>query len=151
MKISLFFFYFCYATNAFAGTLLEKVKTDDFLMQGNLSVVDYAGEHFLVSVGTAFFNPAQRYTIKKVRIEAKLKAQYLLSQFINNIRMNTSENLEGKTVVKKGNALSNRKIDSKYIEIIRETSNGPLKNIINIGTWTDSETCYHALGLNIPQ
>ena len=153
MKISLFLLTLLLSVNySYAGSLLDTVKNDDFLIQGNTSILEHGDDHYLVSVGVADTSTSSSRLEKIARITSKVKAQHQLSQFINEVKVITTEQLEEKTVAEQhGRKKSTREIETKYIEIIKEMNEGPLKNIINIGSWSDSVTYFYAIGIKIPE
>lgn len=90
--------------------------------------------------------------LKKARIESKLLSQQHLSEFINNMHINVLEAVEEVVIVSStDNGIKTRKVDSKYIENIKETNEGHLTDIITIGEWSDQNSYYYAIGKELPK
>lgn len=130
-----------------ADSLLNAVKKDNFLKFGNVSIVEHEHEKYLISIGVSALDSSNLSNWKKARIESKLLSQQQLSKFINDVNINALEAVEEVLVISiTDKGIKTRKVDSKYIEYIKEKSEGPLTNIITIGDWSDQNNYYYAIG-----
>ncbi len=140
--------YLLYPSNQIhAETLLDLIKKDSFLKSGNVSILEHEDAKYLVSVGASTVATSVPTNWKDARIKAKLLSQQQISKFINDINVNASEAIEEVVVVfSTDNGIKTRKVDSRYIEDIKETSEGSLTDIITIGDWKDQNNYYYAIG-----
>lgn len=137
---------------ATADSLLDAVKKDNFLKFGNVSIVEYEYAKYIISIGVSTLNSSNLSAWKNARIESKLLSQQQLSKFINDVNINALEAVEEIIAISSTDkGIKTRKVDSKYIEDIKEKSEGPLTNIITIGDWSDQNKYYYAIGKKLVQ
>lgn len=135
-----------------ADSLLDAVKKDNFLKFGNVSIVEYEYAKYIISIGVSTLDSSNLSAWKNARIESKLLSQQQLSKFINDVNINALEAVEEIIAISSTDkGIKTRKVDSKYIEDIKEKSEGPLTNIITIGDWSDQNKYYYAIGKKLVQ
>ena len=136
----------------YAKSLSEFIKEKKLLNFDNVYVIDHEHAKYLVSVGASTIATSSPSDWKEARIKAKLLSQQQLSRFINDININASETIEDVVVFSStDNGIKTRRIDSNYTEIIKETSEGTLTNIITIGEWSDKNNYYYAIGKKLKE
>ena len=151
MRISLLFFLLFLPTQLLASELLQKIQEDQFLLQGNVGIVDNLDEKYIISVGEAA-NTADNPGLKrKSMIEAKAKSYSQLSKFIHENEMKVTEKLNTIETLTRINNSHIRDEKSEYAETIQEKNEGPLKRIENIGSWATKEYFYWVTGIKIPK
>lgn len=150
MKIN-FFLILLLATPAHANSLSEIIRQDQFLLMGNIGIIDFFDEKYIISVGNAFIDDDKPDQIMKAMSMARANAQSQLSKFANDNVIKVTEEVKNiVTVIPKGKPhIQDSK--TKYIELINEKTEGPLKNIINIESWRTKNNYYWVIGVKIPQ
>lgn len=150
MKIK-FFLILLLTTNAQANSLSEIIKQDQFLLMGNIGIIDFLDEKYIISVGNAFIDGDKPDQIIKAMLIAKANAQSQLSKFANDNVIKVTKQIKNIiTVIPKGKSHI-RDSKTKYIELINEKNEGPLKNIINIESWHTKNNYYWVIGVKILQ
>lgn len=129
-----------------ADSLESVIRNDNLISNGNLGFIEYKGEMYLVSVGRSIIknNSIQEKIngIKKSRLKAKAK----LSNFINNISIQSIEKIKNKKYSDNVLLISD---NQEYMEIIVEKSSGILKNMKDISNWKINDEYFYAIGINI--
>ncbi len=152
MKISTLFccFLLLFIGVAHGEALLEQVKNNELFLAGNLAILTVEGKQHLVSVGTADINSSNPSLVKRARIMAKVRAQNQLSQFIHDVKIEVAETLESRVrVIEESGELASQQQKEIYLEQIKETNQGALKNITTLGAWIDGHMYFYVLVLSI--
>ena len=132
---------------ATADSLLDAVKKDNFLKFGNVSILEHEHKKYIISIGVSTLDSSILSVWKKAKVESKLLSQQQLSKFVNDININALEAIEEIVIVISADkGVETRKVDPKYIEYIKETSEGPLTDIITIGDWQEQNNYYYVIG-----
>ena len=132
---NIFILMFFLNISLFGNSLKDEILNDDFLSNGFTGFIEYKNNKYLITVGIS--------NIKDNSIQSKL------TKFIHNIKITSMNELTTKTIVTINDKNITRVIKDEYIEIIKEQSNGLLKNVINIGKWKIENEYFYALGVKI--
>jgi len=139
--IGLFSIFLC------ADTLKETVQKDRFLSQGYTGFVKYDNREYLISVGVSpIVDGSVKSKINAIKA-AKILAQRGLTKFIHLVKLTSKEELTTVTVTTKEGKKITHQYNENFIEIIREESDGILRNVIEIGKWKKDGEYYFALGV----
>ena len=150
MRISLLLFGFLFFISGLvnAQPLLDQVKNSDFLLEGNLAILTCEGKKSLVSVGTATVDTTKPSLVKQAMIIAKVNAQNQLSKFIHEAKIYVTETLENQLqVIDEIGKPSSRKQKQIYFEQIKETSEGALRNIVSVGSWSENDMYFYVIAI----
>jgi hypothetical protein len=130
-----------------ANTLKEAIQKDHFLANGETGFIEYNDMEYLVSVGVSPINGTTvRAKINAIKA-AKIIAQRGLTKFIHQVTITSKEELTSvSSIIKDGDKII-RKENERFIEIIREESDGILRKIIEIGKWKKDNEYFFALGV----
>jgi hypothetical protein len=150
MKNNMIMITFCYLFLAAgvvdAKTLLDQVKESSLLLDGNIAILTHGGNRSLVSVGVSEVDTTNLSSVKWARTTAKVRAQNQLSQFINDVSIEVIETMKDKVeIIEENGQPVSRQEGQTYLEHIKETNRGALKNFITLGSWTDSTGYYHVI------
>ncbi len=151
MRISLLFFLLLLPTQLFADNLLQKIQEDQFLLLGNVGIVDYLNEKFIISVGVSAIGINNPGLKRNSMVEAKAKAYSQLSKFIHENEIMVTELFQIQEKLTKTNNSQNKDSKNEYTETIEEKNEGPLKMLENIGSWSTNDNYYWVTVIKIPQ
>lgn len=133
-----------------ADTLKETVQKDSFLSEGYTGFIEHNKKTYLVSVGISqIIDSSVQAKINAIKA-AKVIAQSNLVKFIHQVKLTSKQELIEVTITTRDGQKISRRHNEKFIETIREESDGILRNVIEIGKWKrDGEYCF-ALGVETP-
>ena len=136
--------------------MLKVIKNDSALLIGEVSIITYEKEKYLIAIGEADIKDKIPDSLMEAIIVSKTLAEALLTNFIHKVKITTKEELKSQIItikiVKDGKLISAKKSNKEiYIETIKEQGHGILKNIINIGKWKnkDKTIYFYALAIKI--
>ncbi len=131
----------------YADTLKEVIQKDIFLSEGYTGFIQYEEKNYLVSVGiSAIEDDSVQAKINAIKT-AKILAQSDLTKFIYKVKLTSKQELIEVTIITKEGNKINHRYSEKFIETIREESDGILRNIIEIGKWKKNGEYFFALGV----
>ena len=136
ISISLFI---CTNANSEEIDLISWIKNNDFLMKGNISIVNHNENTYLVSVGKQYCDSMNNTACEQ---RASLTSERELTSFIHGVNLKSERKLEIKNttkIKKKDNKqYAKQKHQEKYIEKISKNTRGLLKNINTKSVWHES-------------
>lgn len=135
--------------NVASGDFLDKIRSEELFRENNVSIVQVRDEIYLVSVGKSPLS-ASGTGLSASLTEAKVIAQAKLSEFINGVRLQVSQESRSQMDAQVPDG-SKAFVRNYYEELISDSSEGPITGIRTIGTWEADGFCYHALGIKLPR
>ena len=131
----------------YADTLKEVIQKDSFLSEGYTGFIQHEGKNYLVSVGISTIEDnSVQAKINAIKV-AKILAQSDLTKFIHKVKLTSKQQLIEVAITTKEGKKINHRYSEKFIETIREESDGILRNIIEIGKWKKDGEYFFALGV----
>jgi hypothetical protein len=146
---NIFILMFFLNISLFGNSLKDEILNDDFSSNGFTGFIEYKNNKYLITVGISNIKDNSIQSKLNALKGSKILAQSKLTKFIHNIKITSMNELTTKTIVTINDKNITRVIKDEYIEIIKEQSNGLLKNVINIGKWKIENEYFYALGVKI--
>lgn len=136
-----------YAKNS---DLLNLIKGNAFLEDGNIEFIILNEDKFCVSVGASIIQGKSAASKIKAMKEARIIAEEQLMKFIHSVQVSSKEVLESTTETRQtGTGINTREVRESYLELIRERGQGILRNIISIGKWKNKDKTEYFFGVGI--
>lgn len=132
---------------SYASDILELIKKDSLIIDGNVGFVACNGMEYVISVGVAEKDSNDKAEMLKCYRIAKMISEQNLSEFMNCTKLSSTRNLE----IKKNKIGNNFPIKSvKFEEKIRTVNSGELK-FEHLGSWYDDvkKNCFCAIGIKL--
>ena len=126
------------------SSLLDAVRVNEFLMAGNVDIVDVAGSKFLVSVGVARVSQDNPKTKLNAMRSSRLRSHEGIAKLIFGSKVSSVEKLQTIVVSQKDNSGKvSRRIDEVFVTELRERSHGVLPPNIDVGDWLGIDQQYY--------
>jgi hypothetical protein len=132
---------------SYASDILELIKKDSLIIDGNVGFIACNGMEYVISVGVAEKDSNDKTEMLKCYRIAKLISEQNLSEFVNFTKLSSTRNLE----IEKSQVSNNLPIKSvKLEEKIRTVNTGELK-FEHLGSWYDDgrKNCFFAIGIKL--
>ena len=130
-----------------AKTLKDVVQEDSLLSEGYTGFITYEEKVYLIAVGVSKIEDSSPQSkINAIKV-AKIVAQSELTKFIHQVKLTNKQELKEVTITTKEGEKAKHQYTEKFIETIREESDGILRNVFDVGKWKKGNEYFFALGI----